>query len=66
LRNIALHGSATLHQAKLDKYPGIAGTLDSHEEFGGTLEEVNVTGNAALSDFMLKSAKHALAVRSQI
>jgi hypothetical protein len=65
LGNTALHGSATLHQAKLDKYPAIAGTLDSHEEFGGTLQEVNVTGNAVVGDFMLKSAKHTIAIRSQ-
>jgi AsmA-like C-terminal region len=65
LGNTALHGSVTLQQAKLDKYPGIAGTLDSHVEFGGTLQEVNVTGSAVVSDFMLKSAKHVIAVRSQ-
>jgi hypothetical protein len=65
LGNTALHGSATLHQARLDKYAGIRGTLDSHEEFGGTLDEVQVTGNATVADFMLMSAKHAIAVRSQ-
>jgi AsmA-like C-terminal region len=62
---IPLHGSVKLMNAKLDKYPGIAGTLSSTETFSGKLERVQVIGEATVPDFELKTAKHKIAVTSR-
>jgi hypothetical protein len=62
---LALHGNVKLNGAKLDKYPGIAGTVNSTEKFSGTLEQVQVSGEASAPDFHLKSSGHAIAVTSQ-
>ena len=60
-----LRGAATLHGAKLDKYPGIGGTLDSYNNFSGMLEQVEVIGSANVADFHLKSARHAERLSAQ-
>jgi hypothetical protein len=62
---LALRGSVKLIGAKLDKYPGIAGTLASTDKFNGTLEQVQVIGEASVPNFHLKSAAHPVAVTSQ-
>jgi hypothetical protein len=62
---LALHGNVTLSGAKLDEFPGIGGTLNSAEKFSGTLEQVQVSGEASVPDFHLKSAGHAIAVSSR-
>jgi len=62
---IPLAGNARLTEAKLDKYPGIGGTVSSTEKFTGTLEQVQVSGEAAVPDFHLKRLGHVIAVTSQ-
>jgi uncharacterized protein involved in outer membrane biogenesis len=62
---LPLHGNVTLTGAKLDKYPGIGGTVSSEENFSGTLEQLQVSGEATVPDFHLKSAGHAIVVTSQ-
>ena len=62
---IPLSGSVKLSGARLDKYPGLGGTIRSDERFGGTLEQVEVTGEASAPDFQLKSAGHKVGLRTQ-
>jgi AsmA-like C-terminal region len=62
---LALRGNVRLIGAKLDKYPGIAGTLASTDKFNGTLEQVQVIGEASVPNFHLKSAAHPVPVTSQ-
>jgi hypothetical protein len=53
-----LHGSVKSSAMKLDRYPGIGGTLRSAETFDGTLDRVKVVGEATAPDFELKSTRH--------
>jgi hypothetical protein len=62
---IPLSGDVKLNGAKLDKYPGLGGTIRSSERFGGTLDQVEVTGEASAPDFQLKSAGHKVELRTQ-
>jgi len=62
---IPLSGTAKLRDARLDKYSGLGGTVGSKERFGGTLEQVEVTGEASAPDFELKSAGHAVGLGAQ-
>jgi AsmA-like C-terminal region len=62
---IPLSGSATLSGAKLDKFSGLGGTIRSQERFAGTLEQVEVTGDASAPDFELKSARHTVELGTQ-
>jgi len=62
---IPLGGNVRLTDAKLDKYPGIGGTISSTEKFSGTLEQVQVSGEASVPDFHLKGPGHLIAVTSQ-
>jgi AsmA-like C-terminal region len=62
---IALQGTANLRDAKLDKYSGISGTLQSEEKFSGTLDQINVDGQAHLPDFRVKSANHPVEISSR-
>jgi hypothetical protein len=62
---IPLRGSANLSAAKLDKFPGLGGTIRSDERFVGTLERVEVTGDASAPDFELKSAGHKVQLGTQ-
>src|SRR5215469_580365 len=62
---IPLGGNVRLTEAKLDKYPGIGGTVSSTEKFSGTLEHVQVSGEATVPDFHLKKPGHVIAVTSQ-
>ncbi len=57
---IPLHGSVKLTEAKLDDYPGLGGTLRSAETFSGTLDQVQVIGEATVPDFRLKHPGHAI------
>jgi AsmA-like protein len=59
---IPLSGTARLRGATLDKYPGIGGTLESEDKFGGTLKQVEVAGEANVADFHLKSPGHGVRV----
>jgi hypothetical protein len=60
-----LHGSVKLSAMKLDRYPGIGGTLRSAETFDGTLDRVKVRGEATAPDFQLKSARHPISLFAQ-
>ena len=62
---IPLSGSVKLSGAKLNKYWGLGGTIQSEERFGGTLEQVEVTGKASALDFELVSAGHKVEVGTQ-
>lgn len=62
---IPLSGNVKVSGARLDKYPGLGGTIRSEERFGGTLEEVEVTGEASAPDFELKSAGHKVELKAQ-
>jgi len=62
LERTPLHGNVKLKDAKLDDIPGIGGTLQSEEKFGGTLDAVDVRGNATSADFHLKTAQHKIAL----
>jgi hypothetical protein len=65
IEKIPLSGSVKLSGAKLDKYPGLGGTIQSEERFGGTLEQVEVKGEASAPDFELRSTGHKVALRTQ-
>lgn len=62
---IPLSGSVKLSGAKLTKYSGLGGTIQSEERFAGTLEQVEVTGEASAPDFELVSAGHKVELRTQ-
>ena len=62
---IPLSGSVKLSGAKLNKYSGLGGTIQSEERFGGTLEQVEVKGQASAPDFELVSAGHKVELRTQ-
>lgn len=62
---IPLSGSVKLSGGKLNKYGGLGGTIQSEERFGGTLEQVEVTGKASALDFELVSAGHKVEVGTQ-
>jgi AsmA-like C-terminal region len=62
---IPLSGNVKLNGARLDKYSGLGGTIHSEGRFGGTLEQVEVTGEASAPDFELKSAGHKVELRTQ-
>lgn len=62
---IPLRGIVTLTDAKLDKYQGIAGTVQSQDHFNGTLDQINIEGEARSPDFQVKTAKHPLALSTQ-
>ena len=62
---IALHGTAKLTDGKLDKYPGIGGTVNSEEHFSGTLQQIDIRGEARCEDFQLKKARHPMTLSSQ-
>jgi hypothetical protein len=62
---IPLRGNVKLIGAKLNKYSGLGGTVQSQERFGGTLERVEVTGEASAPDFELVSAGHKVELRTQ-
>jgi hypothetical protein len=65
IAKIPLSGTVKLAGAKLDKYSGLGGTISSEERFGGTLEQVEVTGDASAPDFELKSAGHKVELGTQ-
>jgi hypothetical protein len=65
IAKIPVKGSAAMRNARLDKYPGIGGTLRSDDIFSGTLEQVQVSGNADIPDFHLKRPSHNVHVTSQ-
>jgi AsmA-like C-terminal region len=60
-----LSGSVKLGGATLNKYSGLGGTIQSEERFGGTLEQVEVTGEANATDFELVSAGHKVELLTQ-
>jgi AsmA-like C-terminal region len=62
---IPLSGSVKLSGAKLNKYAGLGGTIQSEERFGGTLDQVEVTGKASAPDFELVSAGHKVEIGAQ-
>jgi hypothetical protein len=62
---IPLSGNVKLSGGRLDKYAGLGGTIRSEERFGGTLEQVEVTGEASAPDFELKSAGHKVGLETQ-
>jgi len=62
---IPLNGSVKLTGAKLDKYDGIGGTLQSAETFSGTLDQAQVIGEATVPDFHLKWPGHPIQLFSQ-
>ncbi len=62
---IPLSGSVKLSEAKLNRYSGLGGTIQSEERFGGTLEQVEVTGEASAPDFELVAAGHKVKLRTQ-
>ena len=51
-----LTGQYAFGKADLSVFHGIAGILDSHGSFQGTLDEVYARGEATIPDFRLKSA----------
>ena len=65
LAGTPLHGTVKLKDAKLDELPGIGGTLQSEEKFGGTLGAIEVKGNATSADFHLKTTEHKIALTAQ-
>ena len=54
-----------LSGAKLNKYSELGGTIQSEERFAGTLEQVEVTGEATAPDFELVSAGHKVKLHTQ-
>ena len=62
---ISLSGSVKLIGAKLNKYSELGGTIQSEERFAGTLEQVEVTGEATAPDFELVSAGHKVELHTQ-
>jgi hypothetical protein len=65
IEKIPLQGLVTLRNASLDKYPGIGGTVQSDDRFSGTLEQLQVIGNANVTDFHLKQPSHSVRLTSQ-
>lgn len=51
-----LAGGYTFENADLSVFHGIAGTLNSHGQFEGTLDTIRARGQASVPDFRLKSA----------
>lgn len=62
---LALSGTVKMRDAKLDKYAGIGGTVRSEEEFSGTLEHIEIRGEASSPDFELKKARHPVQLSSE-
>lgn len=51
-----LAGGYTFENADLSVFHGIAGILNSHGQFEGTLDTIRARGQASVADFRLKSA----------
>jgi len=65
LERTPLHGDVKFRDAKLDDLPGIGGTLQSEEKFGGTLDSVEIRGSATSADFHLKTTQHRISLVAQ-
>jgi hypothetical protein len=59
-----LEGSFELRNASLDKYKGLAGSIDGKGTFRGPLENVRVTGTAAASQFQVNRSGHPVDLRT--
>ena len=60
-----LQGAYTFRNAKLDVFAGIAGTLESDGEFGGTLSALTARGEAYVPDFRLKMSGNRVPLRTR-
>ncbi len=60
-----LAGKYVFQNANLGVFPAIAGTLSSTGSFEGTLDYVNVKGQATVPDFHLKQSKNHLPLETQ-
>ena len=63
-RDTALDGVYSFTNADLGTIKGIAGTLSSTGNFGGTLGEIGVTGSTDTPDFALDSSEHPVALHT--
>ncbi len=59
-----LSGSYTYEYAKLGVFEGIAGTLSSQGEFGGTLGHIDAERNFDVPDFKISGSAHAVHLAS--
>ena len=60
-----LDGDYTFEHADLGIFNGIAGMLASTGKFEGTLDDINVKGEASVPDFRLKTAGNPLPLKTQ-
>ena len=63
--NTPLAGNYLLENANLGVFPAIAGVLQSKGNFEGTLDYVNVKGQATVPDFHLKQSRNHLPLETQ-
>jgi hypothetical protein len=60
-----LSGSYTFHQADLDPFPGIQGTLESNGRFVGILERIVADGETYMPDFALDTTEHPVPLKTE-
>ncbi len=60
-----LDGQYTFKNADLGVFSGIAGILSSTGKFAGTLDELNVTGEASVPDFRLKMSCNPVPLKTR-
>jgi len=63
-RDTPLDGTYSFTNADLGTIKGIAGTLSSTGNYGGTLGEIGVTGSTDTPDFALDSSEHPVALHT--
>jgi hypothetical protein len=58
-------GSFELHRASLERYKGLAGSINATGTFHGPVENIRVTGSAVASGFEVNRSGHPLNVRTR-
>jgi len=65
VRGTPVSGSCDLEHGNLGVFESLAGTIESHVTFSGTLARVAITGTTNSPDFEVKASRHHLPLNTQ-